>query len=217
MPCSPRSSTGCCTCRAQGRRTLSGATALASPAPGAPHSQEPCGTGSRGSSTVTQILQLDQVRSHFPQHAVCLPQRTPWLPSACSTKVNPPDVLRPRTTQASVPGSLGPHSLMSTSSDGSPTVPRALKFQILSLSLPWRAFPGWRSHKGGQCFPSRASVSPCIKQGRGLTRTREGLCRGQGRVALVPHEVPQGLSTGGRLGHLLGGEPQCPKPLTCHC
>ena len=70
MPCSPRSSTGCCTCRAQGRRAEQTLWSLPQPppAPRATHSQESWGRGGLGASghpTVTWTLQLEQASSDF--------------------------------------------------------------------------------------------------------------------------------------------------------
>lgn len=77
MPCSPQSSTGCCTCHAKGRRNEHTLGPLPQPlcSPRAPRhqqSRERSGTGGEGELTsVTLTLQLDQVSSAPIMLSVC--------------------------------------------------------------------------------------------------------------------------------------------------
>ena len=173
MLCSPRSSTGCCTCQAQAGRTEQTLGLWPRPpsARSAPHSQESQGTGGLGVSGHLE-LQPDQVCSSSSLSTLPACSRGLYgSPVPAGAKVTSAPHPEPLTVQFQClwfTGSSSTHVLLLGQPPPS-TVPRALKFQSLFLSFHWGPFPGWRSlQEMGKCFPSPASLSPLIKQGRRL-------------------------------------------------
>lgn len=214
MPCSPRSSTGCCTCRAQGRRAEQtvGSLPRPPPAPRATHSRESWGRGGLGASghpIVTRTLSLDQASSDLSLIMLLTCSRGVYGSLVLTgTKVNSAQCSK--TLPYPVPASLAhgaPIHPCPSPRRPSPLSPELSSSKCLPV-LPLGAFP-WmeKPARGGQILSFPVPVSPRIKQG-------EDSAEGVGCVALVPHQVSQGLSISGQVGW--DGH-SSRSPLTCHC
>lgn len=177
MPCSPRSSTGCCTCHAQGRRaeqTL-GSLPRPPPAPRATHSQESWGRGGLGASghpTVTRTLYRDQVSSGFSLIMLLTCSRGVYGSLVLTgTKVNSAQCSK--TLPYPVPASLAhgaPNHPCPSPQTALSTVPRALKFQVSSCpSSGSLSLGGEACKRGANPFLPRACF-PTYKTRKGLSR-----------------------------------------------